>query len=135
MIPVYQTIFGEGRGNCGSAVVASILEIPLREVPLFHGKDGIWFDRLLNFLKGHGLEPEVYAKSVLPKDAYAYVSGMGPRGMRHACVWWGGPEGQIVHDPHPLGKNAIFHLDHYNPDVPLWWCVFEPVPSEPKVTP
>jgi len=129
VIPVYQTLFGEGRGNCGSAVVASILEIPLREVPLLHGGDGTWFQKLWAFLGKYDLQPEVYARQVLPVDAYAYVSGMGPRGWRHACVWWGGPEGKIVHDPHPAGGG----LDANNPEVPLWWCVFEPKDPQEKV--
>lgn len=123
MIPVYQTVFGAPLGNCGSAVIASILELPLREVPSFHGNDGEWFRKLWDFLKTRGMQPETYARSVLPVNAYAYVSGMGPRGFRHACVWWGGPEGRIVHDPHPAGGGLI--LNH--PEVPLWWCVPEPM--------
>lgn len=127
MIPVFQTKFGHPDGNCGSAAVASILELPISEVPDLKGEDGGWFVVLLEFLRGRGLRPEVYARSVLPKYAYAFVSGMGPRGWRHACVWWGGGgNGRIVHDPHPDGTGLI--TDPSSPQYQsLWWCVFEPL--------
>lgn len=125
MIHVYQDVFGHPDGNCGSAVIASILELPLRDVPPFKGDDGLWFVKLKQWLNERGLEPEPHARSVLPVDSYVYVSGMGGRGLRHSCVWWGGPAGIIVHDPHPLGGGLV----EDDPDNPLWWCVIERLPG------
>lgn len=124
MIPVFQNKFGHPEGNCGGAVVASILELPLAEVPPLKGEDGKWFAVLWQFAQKHGYQIEVYARSVLPPYAYAYVSGMGPRGWRHACVWWGGPNGRIVHDPHPDGAGLVTDPEAPN-YISLWWCVFE----------
>jgi len=35
MIPIYQTIIDPGKGNCMQAAVASLLELPLEQVPNF----------------------------------------------------------------------------------------------------
>ena len=54
MIKVYQTIVDRGHGNCMQAAIASLLELPLEEVPHFleHGCD--WFEVFYNYLKEHG---------------------------------------------------------------------------------
>jgi len=63
MIKIYQTKFagidapiGE-RGNCWQAAVASILELPLDEVPdiQLYGHDLIWFDEFREWLEQYGL--------------------------------------------------------------------------------
>lgn len=61
MIPVTQDIFGE-EGNCLASCVASIFELPLREVPNFvaKGGDGSWFGRLWDFVRARGYEVVPY---------------------------------------------------------------------------
>ena len=54
MTPVFQTRYGKGDGNCLNACVASLLDLPLSQVPDFC-IDGEWFDRLYNFCNERGL--------------------------------------------------------------------------------
>ena len=51
MKPVDQTLFGEGRGNCLPACIASVLELPLEAVPHFVLEDD-WVGALQTFLEG-----------------------------------------------------------------------------------
>lgn len=114
MIPVYQTmtVGNDGRGNCFNACVASILELPLRDVaqvlPDFKGHYwGEWED----WFAARGLEINHVDRSTPPKG-FAIASGMGgriyPEGharagqeIMHAVVVF---NGELVHDPFPGGK-------------------------------
>ena len=49
MIKVYQTIVDRGHGNCMQAVIASLLEKPLEEVPHFLEQES-WFSPLRSFV-------------------------------------------------------------------------------------
>lgn len=53
MLPVLQTKFSKGHGNCLTACVASILEVPIEVLPEFC-TDGEWFDRLYQFCYENG---------------------------------------------------------------------------------
>ena len=101
MIPVMQTRFGV-TGNCMQACVASILELPLEEVPDFCNiaSEDTWFTQMQAWFEGHGLWYVEVRFTYEPKfpDGYYLVSGDGPRGLRHVCV---ARAGEIVHDPHP----------------------------------
>jgi hypothetical protein len=124
MIPVYQDIFGE-EGNCMSACLASILEIPLKEVPCFvdngAGKNGDWFRNMFSWLHERGWDFFPYYIGVIPLDwnnlpehlqdvhCYHLASGPGPRGWGHATVGW---KGTIVHDPHP-SKAGLTQVTEY----------------------
>jgi hypothetical protein len=59
MLPVDQTTFGHPGGNCFSACVASLLELPIEEVPYFMGEpdepNERWAERLDAFLETYGL--------------------------------------------------------------------------------
>jgi hypothetical protein len=63
MTPVYQTIFNSGKekdelpGNCLQASVASLLDLPLDEVPHFLTHED-WFGKLREFLKEQGYHYE-----------------------------------------------------------------------------
>lgn len=109
MKPVDQTRFGgpdaapDERGDCWSACIASLLEVPMAEVPHFIRHDTmdeineevrVWMlarGFLLLTLKPDGWEP--------PDGAFAIAAGAGPRGHRHCVVWQGGRG--MAHDPHP----------------------------------
>lgn len=55
MIKVYQTIFDRRKGNCMQAAVASILELPLEDVPHFILQKG-WYDTMDTFFDSHGYD-------------------------------------------------------------------------------
>lgn len=97
-------------GDCQRAVIASLLDLPISDVPHFlqlcDGDPSDYWDRLQEFCRGHG-----YAYLTMPArcgalffgevgDIYHEISGPSPRGngVGHAVV---GCNGQIVFDPHP----------------------------------
>jgi hypothetical protein len=136
MIPVTQTKVvvknskGETvvRGNCFAAAIASIVEMPLTDVPnvevLFDVDDVSWYGVMCAWLNANGFElktnngfnvfhnPEIFANEVRVDlfnelmGRYYLVSGMSPRGVMHVCVY---QDGIMVHDPHPTreGINTI----------------------------
>lgn len=61
MIPVYQTIIGRADdgsapGNCMQAVIASLLELPLDDVPHFLLYGDKWWEVQWHFLMSKGIE-------------------------------------------------------------------------------
>lgn len=112
---IYQDKFGEN-GNCMSAVIATMLQIELSEVPYFidglnsnNGKTGeenavIFWDRIDEFLSTKNLEIIHYSYDLSwlqeNPDCYFIVSGMSPRGRNHATIYKGCEE---FHDPHHEG--------------------------------
>lgn len=53
--PVPQTSYGKGLGNCLTACVASVLDVPIGAVPEFcQPADGLWFNRLYSFCLDSG---------------------------------------------------------------------------------
>ena len=118
MKPVMQTLFydKDGIGNCFEACLASILEMDISEVPLFHEKD--WFDSFYKWINERGftfigtMRPEDvnYYKDGI--DGYFIVAGESPRGDHirggHAVVF---KDGVMVHDPHP-DKTGILSIKY-----------------------
>lgn len=115
MKPVYQDEFGEF-GNCMSACLASILDIPLREIPNFTHFKERWYPEMWKWLGERGYElyyiyqiekidwdnfpgciPGWEKLKILP---YYMHNGKSPRGYGHATVGW---RGKMIHDPHPAG--------------------------------
>ena len=99
-------------GDCQRAVIASLLDLPISEVPHFlqdaGGDPCIYWDSIQAFLHKHG-----YAWLVVPARSgaaffgetcpiYHEISGPSPRGngVMHAVV---GMDGRVVFDPHPDG--------------------------------
>lgn len=112
MKPVDQTVFGEGKGNCFAACVASILEIPLEEVPNFCGlhpePDGTWYREFLRWLSERGLAAMTQQFPGDPDSFMSWVRTCAPnipwiaggptdRGL-HCCVYVGD---RLAHDPNP----------------------------------
>lgn len=125
MKPVTQTLTGE-QGNCFAACVASILEMPLDEVPNFCAVEHDWFGAFQRWLHERGLcaldiniEGQVGILSPMP-PMWMILSGPGPRGLLHAVVWRGnGSDGwKIVHDPYPNGR-GIGHIQAITLLMPL----------------
>lgn len=121
MIAVDQTSFGAPRsiiatremvvGNCFSACVASVLELPIAEVPLFfsfedsvnHNDDPIWWRIFQLWLEVHGIVAVCYVAPSPPipgwPEGYSLAGGVSPRnGIMHECV---ALDGVLVHDPNP----------------------------------
>ena len=109
MQAIDQTTFGEGLGNCFSACVASILELPIDDVPFF-GADELWWTRFSEWLEARNL----YAVCLKHRAGrapvgYHILSGKSPRGeFMHSVVAKGE---DIVHDPHPSRANIQDRVD------------------------
>lgn len=127
MIPIDQTMFGEDQGDCLSACLASILEIPLEDVPYFADiEDNIEFYKAINaWLRPYGyfyltIEPGGVEELNCWGDYYAILSGPAERPWgepSHAVVARGG---ELVHDPNPnYGRTGIKTITGINFLVPL----------------
>jgi hypothetical protein len=114
--PVTQTIFGDEKGNCFAACIATLLRYPIHDVPNFCADyPADWWERMQNWLATRGLyaiEMRVDDKLTLePMPAvHVILTGKSPRGEFGHCVVGkvnneSSPEGTIdyVHDPHPDG--------------------------------
>lgn len=119
MHPVWQTLFPTEenalRGNCFAACLASLLELPLEDVPhvMEHGD---WRERTNAWLAGRfglgavevHLETQEALLYSLPPGMLVIVSG---RTKRHptrlhgviARTLPGGAQWEYLHDPHPGG--------------------------------
>ena len=103
-------------GDCQRAVLASLLDLPITEVPHFLALSGNepcdYWDRLQRFCRARG-----FAYLTMPArsgalffgeagDVYHEIAGPSPRGndVTHAVV---GCNGQIVFDPHPSRAGLI----------------------------
>jgi hypothetical protein len=115
LIPVYQTrtVGNDGVGNCFNACVASILELPLRDVcQVLPDFSGDYWKQWSRWAEDRGLEINYRALGDAPPKGFAIASGMGgrlyPEGHRkagreilHAVVVF---NGETIHDPFPGGK-------------------------------
>lgn len=119
MRPVTQTIFHDdpaGRpGNCLQAAVASLLELPLQDVPHFVALGPDWLDCMVRFCQARG-----FALHTIPSDqycAYGMAWGLSERGVRHAVCW---VDGRMAHDPHPsrAGLTTVTELIVFEPAAP-----------------
>lgn len=109
MKPVDQTIFGHGKGNCFTACVASLLELPIEDVPYFMG-DCDWLSRFIDWCEARSVRVEFSTVFPSPKGEYVIVGGVSPRtGKGHACI---ALDGVIVHDPHVGDRRGL---------VGQWW--------------
>jgi hypothetical protein len=92
-------------GNCISACVASILEIPIEGVPFFF--DEHWWPRFLEWLGDRGFTATAIAGDVTPPPGFTMALGPSTRleSSGHACVAF---DGVVVHDPHPSREGLPF---------------------------
>lgn len=129
MIPVTQTKVSvqnsKGEtvvyGNCFAASIASLIELPITEVPNFEVFFGLesfsWYAMAHAWLmeKGfclrdnfqfkvfhdgrYGVEDGVRQQFIeYCSGKYYMVTGTSPRGIKHCCIYC---NGKMVHDPHP----------------------------------
>lgn len=99
MIKIMQTSFGE-KGNCFNACVASILEIPIDELPDY-SQWACWHYKYQQFLRNnynYGMVTILNKGTNLLTDLIVIVSGPGPRGLVHSVLY---RNGDLLHDPYP----------------------------------
>ena len=119
MIPITQTRTGEN-GNCVSACLASILELPLQLVPDFAAEtdsDDEFFAAVDKWLAGKGLCYRHWPIGGLAPVGWHTIEGISPRGGQHAVV---AQNGKPVWDPHPkdgTGRGLV---------KPRWYGMLEP---------
>jgi hypothetical protein len=95
------TAFGDKRGDCFAAVVASLLEIEIGDLPDLARPDQ---REVLNaWLNPRGmfwLDIRASSLSAAERGAFGWheIGGMSPRGIPHSVV---GRSGAVAHDPHP----------------------------------
>lgn len=130
MTPVEQTLFGgpeaEVPGNCLTACVASVLELPLGDVPHFVVY-GDWWARFVGFMREHrlgvwdcpligGIEPRFLQGDrpgrIVDPPGYWIAAVLSPRLVTskghpalHSVVMHGA---KVVWDPHP--QSDMGHL-------------------------
>jgi hypothetical protein len=136
MIKVAQTIFGgplenvlSGEsnpepGNCFAACLASILELPIEDVPNFVAFKSDWWWKLNRWLyeKFDSIFIQIPSAASYDADCLGYFisSGKGPRGLNHSVVCFG-TDG-MVWDPHPSGDGIVEEM---------YWGVI--IPRNPAV--
>jgi len=119
---------GEQYGDCMRACIASLLDLPIAEVPHFlrdaDGDAQKFWGGVLDFAEARGWDylsafPEHRPELAEAMGGYHIMGGPSPRGggLLHAVV---GKEGQIVFDPHPSkaglsGDPAEWDFDYMIP--------------------
>jgi hypothetical protein len=130
------------KGNCVAACVATLLGIPLTEVPHFiefgiaYGDSedvhdvsagNNWWAMLLGFMAAKGWWP-VELDSVTSGEVgeTLFVAGKSPRGVSHQVLY---REGRLWHDPHP-SRDGILTVDEVIAWRPLPGFDHEPTSVE-----
>jgi len=111
MKKIDQTKFAP-EGNCQSAVLAMLLDLPLEAIPNFfeQGKTDLeWWDAYHQFLEEQGFWFVIFdGEHAEPRAKYTKgfyeVSGPSSRGVEHAVVY---KDGQLWHDPHPSREGLL----------------------------
>jgi hypothetical protein len=126
MKPVDQTTFGFPGGNCFSACVATILELPLDEVPYFMSGGMVggthhpeWWQYFLAWLaaRDYSADYSLLRPGDACPDGLVILSGMSPRAVcnpfgLHSTVGVIDELGcRVVHDPHPSRAGLLSHDD------------------------
>tara|TARA_R110002012_G_C11506584_1_gene597935 strand:- start:2 stop:451 length:450 start_codon:yes stop_codon:yes gene_type:complete len=134
MIKVYQTIVDPGKGNCMQAVVASLFEKDIQEIPNFINFGTQWWPEIYNYYNCNGyngigcLDPKgriELTKRALEFDGgvngfwAAFVPSQTFKDSSHAVII--DKDLNIVHDPNPnqkallLGPEDITKIDIVHP--------------------
>jgi len=111
-------------GSCMQTAIASILEMPLDQVPNFVDVTGpSWWDLLQSWVLEHcgcqlfSLPPKMSERVVTYAwpGTYCIVSGISPRGLGHVVVGQVKDDYSIemVHDPHPDGTGLRKITNYY----------------------
>lgn len=110
MKPIQQTIFEPPHGNCLQACVASLLEVPLEEIPNFTDwmnwddyDDNSWWTKYEDFMEQFGLQPiGIDPNGNWKPRGWHMIVGKSPRhDCDHVIVAY---NGEPEHDPYPGGN-------------------------------
>jgi hypothetical protein len=131
MTPVDQRIIDPDRGDCMTACLASLLDLPYEDVPYFleEGAEP-WFTVYWRFLKQHGydfvgtcsnsgeaIDFEDLVQRCAGVNGFYMAGGPSPRfNCSHAVII--NSRGEIVHDPHP-SRAGVLKIDHVDMIRPL----------------
>jgi hypothetical protein len=103
---VKQTIMAPPDGNCFAACLASVLGLPLDDVPSLTAPDGVWAKALFEFLEPYDLTFHYIAYSKFFDRGTWILSAEVDDGKSTHCVVV--TDGKVVWDPSPrprvLGK-------------------------------
>lgn len=109
-----QTDFGS-TGNCFSACLASVFDIPLEDVPNFYiiaGNDpAIWWGAVRDWLRLRGFGVmSIQANLIDQFEGLFIVGGESERGIEHAVLY---QNGKVIFDPHPsnVGVKEVTSVD------------------------
>jgi len=116
------TVFGDKKGNCFSACLASLFSLKIDEVPNFCGDDlKNWPENMQHWLGQRGFSNVTVVFGEDPKGewmvhlGYSIVTGKSPRFDCLHCVVFYGPK--MVHDPHP-DRTGLLSFDTVDLLVP-----------------
>jgi hypothetical protein len=124
MTPQKQTIFTDEKnginGNCFTACIASLFDLPIDQVPHFSSHGENWFKVFYDFLKTTDFEingtwhipTNPKWKSFKGIDGYVIVGGKFPRGTKngHSVIY---KDGEPFFDPHPDNNFLLIEEDVY----------------------
>ena len=124
MTPVRQTIFvadhPKGYGNCQSACLASILDLPLSDVidtTSDEVRDNGFWGPIYDWLADHGLKVvHVGQNDPRLQGQYSIAAGPSPRGPFHHAIIC--KNGVMVWDPHP-SDDGLLEIKMHDLLVPL----------------
>lgn len=97
-------------GNCLQAAAATLLDLPLADVPHFL-EHADWQEAMETFLNDRGYTVTLEGPERAP--AFGLAFGPSPRGVQHATVY---RDGREVWDPHPdrsglVSVSTFVHLE------------------------
>lgn len=131
------------KGNCVSACVATVLGVPLDQVPHFveyglalgdEPEDRVsngnaWWAMMLGYFYGAGYElVELDSAEAAERTEYLLVAGMSPRGVLHQVVY---RDGTLWHDPHP-SRDGVLDVQEVLAVRPLSGFDHAPSVGEPQ---
>lgn len=110
---------GRVAGDCLRASLASILELPIGDVPHFvqyRGADDshLWWWALVGWCFTMGIDARYIDGETVPKG-WSLVDGRSPRGHAHVCV---GFDGEVIFDPHP-SRSGLPEIEGYVQLIPI----------------
>jgi hypothetical protein len=114
MRPQKQTILHSEKenGNCLQACIASLLDMPIDDVPHFADHRGSdWFDKMNEWLIKQGYWVLVISgwDNEFTPHGYCIANGISPRGVMHSVI---AKDGKVYFDPHP-SDDGISEIDSY----------------------
>ncbi len=103
MKKVFQTRYGKNKGNCFQAVLASLFELELEEVPDFcneYPKGDEWYEPFVAWLRERGYSSLPVEADDLErpnyKDCFLLVGGLNKDGVNHCVIY---KNNRVAHNP------------------------------------